>query len=460
MHRNSMESRNVSRRGFVKGIGAATGAALAAGGNSRLAMAGTFSASLPDLQAALNACTTDEDFWKTVRREFLLDPAIIYMNTGTEGAMAGLTVESLKSGYLAFAANPMGACYYNPTYSYEQKPNRTKVAAFLGADPEEVAFTMNTTHGLNLILNALPFQSGDEIITTLHDHAALPSPLDCLRDRRGIVPVRIALPTLVQSRQEIVYRFASALTPRTKALAFSHINYTNGLRMPVRELCDLARAYGLISIVDGAHTPGMIELNLHDIGCDFYCCSGHKWLNGPAGTGVLYIRNAPSNPWSVRPVMTELYDSLATRPITDLFQYSGQHNTPAYTAVAVAVDFVKTVGQAKIEQRVKDLNSYFKKKVVEQWGDAALLSTTLPEFASGMGTFNPFLNHYDMMKIISFSTRVRTEYNIITRFVGWLEKPGGPTRYGQRVSTHLFNEEKDVDSFLDAAAKAVASIGR
>ncbi len=111
-------------------------------------------------------------------------------------------------------------------------------------------------------------------------------------------------------KDEIVDAFARAITPGTRVMSFCHINFTTGLRMPVKELCQLARDNGIISVVDGAHAIGMLDLNLHDLGCDFYATSPHKWLNAPPGTGVLYIRDGLlENFW---PTITESSPPYAT----------------------------------------------------------------------------------------------------------------------------------------------------
>ena len=111
-----------------------------------------------------------------------------------------------------------------------------------------------------------------------------------LIDRKKITLTEVELPIKPSNKQEIIDLFEKAITPRTKVMTFCHINYTNGLRMPVKELCDLARQHGIMTLVDGAHAPGMLIFDLHELGCDFYAGSLHKWLCGPPGTGVLYLR--------------------------------------------------------------------------------------------------------------------------------------------------------------------------
>jgi len=145
---------------------------------------------------------------------------------------------------------------------------RSALADFLGADKDEIVITANTTEGFGMIANGLELQEGDEILSTTQF-----SPYNAawyvLRDRKKITLTEVELPIKPQTKQEIIDLFAQAITPQTKVMSFCHINYTNGLRMPATELCALAQQHGIVTLIDGAHAPGMIDFNLHDLGCVF-----------------------------------------------------------------------------------------------------------------------------------------------------------------------------------------------
>ena len=445
-----------SRRCFLK---AAT--AVAASGLSLLTFPGRgATASTEDMSALTTMNATDKGYWNHVRSQFVLDPQITHLNTGTEGAMPREVIKALNRYLIEFASNPMQAAALSADFSYFQQANRERVAAFTGARPTELVLTTNTTEGMNVVIHGLNLNAGDEVITTFHDHSAGLSPLQVFRDRRGIIVKQLTLPSPASSKEELVALFRDAITANTKAICFCHINYTTGLRMPVKELCDLARSYGLISIVDGAHALGMLELDLHDLGCDFYSCAGHKWLNAPPGTGVLYIRDGENNPFKVWPMLTELYGYPG--PVTVLLQVAGQQNTPAIKAMGNAMDLQDAIGKTRIEERVLELSGYLKAKVLEQWGRENLLTPVQTDLSTGIAAFVPFADfadRYNSAKISRAVTAVREQYKIYIRSVNFQDRPGDTKKTNAlRVSTHIFNSFSDIDNLMSALKEVTASM--
>jgi isopenicillin-N epimerase len=244
-------------------------------------------------------------------------------------------------------------------------------------------------------------------------------------------------------------------------MVFSHIPYKTGVRLPAKALCHLARDRGLISIVDGAHCPGMIELNFHDMGCDFYAASGHKWQCGPGATGILYIRNHGDNlpelwaqnsclySFSARPVDN---DRSRIKDISGLFVLRGQENYPALQAMVDACDLWEEIGRDRIETYDCSLSSYLKQRIKATFGDSvALFSPDIPEFTSGITSFNPFPDTSDQKKIEEFVDLMKEEAGYVIRFTEFqmhVEDPK-PT-FALRISTHLFHDQTQVDGVVDA----------
>lgn len=442
-----------TRRDFLKTMTAAAGGLALL--SVPLAREAAATADVRGYQAA-----SEGGFWNHIRSRFLLDPRIIHMNTGTEGAMTREVVKNLNNYLIEFASNPMQAAALSADFNYFQQRNREWVAAFTGARADEIVLTTNTTEGMNVVIHGLNLNPGDEVITTFHDHSAGVSPLQVQRDRRGIVVKQIALPSPASSKEEIVDLFRGAITGNTKVISFCHINYTTGLRMPVRELCDLARAHGLISVVDGAHALGMVELDFSDFGCDFYSCAGHKWLNGPPGTGVLFIRDAANNPHGLWPMMTELYGYPG--PVSTLLQVRGQQNTPAIKAMGDAMNFQESIGKARIEARVVALSRYLKTRVLEEWGPVNLLTPLNEELSTGITAFVPSVNRndrYNSSRLSAIVTALRDQYRIYVRSVNFLDQSGGARKtYALRVSTHIFNDERDIDALVAALLEVTRTI--
>ena len=170
-----------------------------------------------------------------------------------------------------------------------QQKAREGVAALLNVSPQEIVLTQCTTDGLNLVVNGLDWREGDEVITFGLEHSSVLIPAYLLPSRHGVrLKVLDLSPT--DTHEEILSRVAEAISPRTRLLFFSHIQYTCGLRMPAEGLRKLTKDAGVQMLIDGAQTAGHIALDLRALDCDFYSIPGQKWLLGPDGTGALFIR--------------------------------------------------------------------------------------------------------------------------------------------------------------------------
>jgi isopenicillin-N epimerase len=167
---------------------------------------------------------------------------------------------------------------------------RARLAQYLHCDPTDLLLLPNITVGLNIICNSLKLEPGSEILTTDHEYGAM---IACWRraaTRQNCTVREIVLPYRTEDPREIVEAFSKAITPgKTRVLYFSHVNCTTGLAMPVAQLCKLARERGLISVIDGAHAPGMVPVDLKSTGADFYAANCHKWMMAPAGAGFMHV---------------------------------------------------------------------------------------------------------------------------------------------------------------------------
>lgn len=254
-----------ARRDFFKKLGAGTLAA-GAGGGALLAPGTAFAYGGPYSSA------------------FPLDRESLYMNIGTTGSTPREVLRNLDKNNLAIAKDPR--------LSFNTQELRNTIAQGFGADPFEIVMSFNTTDGMSKIFGGLVFQPGDEIISTNMEHPGGNSPMQIAADKQQLVIRRVNLPTNdAYADAEVLARFQALLTSRTRAIMFSSPPFLTGVRLPEKALCQWAAANGLISIIDGAHGPGMLALNFHDIGCDFYAGAGHKWQCGPGQTGILYVRN-------------------------------------------------------------------------------------------------------------------------------------------------------------------------
>ena len=443
---------NLNRRDFLRLTGVAASA-----GALNLSM---LNQSATEKPPPIDHDLSDKAFWKTVQDQFVLDPKQVYMNIGTTGAMPRRVLENFNKYNYVIARHPMG---FMKELGWEIgiPKQREKLGKQFGGTMDEISLSRNTTDALNTALFGLQFEKNDEILLTHHEHASALSPLNILQDRLGVVLTEVEIPVLdLESVDQIVESFENKITARTKAIVFSHIPYKTGVRLPAKALCRLARENGLISIVDGAHCSGMIELNFRDMGCDFYAASGYKWQCGPGATGILYIRNHGHDLPKIWPQNSSLYqfsaqpvnnDRSKIKDISGLFVLRGQENYPALQAMLDACDLWEEIGRDRIETYDCNLSSYLKKRIKAIFGDSVVMfSPDVPELTSGLTSYNPFPNINDQKKVQEFVDRLEKEGYVI-RFTDFhLHREDPNPTFALRISTHLFHDQAQIDNAVDA----------
>jgi len=288
----------------------------------------------------------DEEYWRLVRSQFLIAPRGIYFNTGTVGASPRPVLDAVVQHMTAFET-------VFDARAFDGAALRRSVGSLVGAPPETLVFTRNTTESMNYVANGLDLSPGDEILTTNHEHVGGLCPWQMVARRRNLTVTQFPMPTPTRSTRQLVDAWRERMTSRTKVLMISHIHFSNGLVEPMRELCALARERGIITAVDGAHGPGMIPLDLVGMGCDFYCASPHKWLLAPKGSGLLYISEA----WLDRlwpTIASGGWDDLAARG--QRFDRKGTLNESLLVGFQAAVDFHDLIGRDQVWRRCKELS--------------------------------------------------------------------------------------------------------
>jgi isopenicillin-N epimerase len=225
-----------------------------------VAIVGAGMSALPRASAALPK-GTDAAFWMAVKQAFMIDPQLHYHNIGGTGALPRHVVQNYDLYNRTIARTP------DATYSIAQM--RADVAPGFGANTDEIVLTTNTTDGMCMSLNGLDWAPGDEIISTNMEHPGGNGPMAHMAARKGVIIKRALLPVGADAQPAAYLNaFAAQLTSNTKAICFSHIPYLTGVALPAKALCAWARDHGLISIIDGAHVPGMLHVDFHDMGVD------------------------------------------------------------------------------------------------------------------------------------------------------------------------------------------------
>jgi selenocysteine lyase/cysteine desulfurase len=240
-----------------------------------------------------------------------------------------------------------------PRWGYETlDAHRAEMATFVGCDKDELAFTHNATEAMSYIADGLDLKSGDEVLITDQEHPSGRGPWLKKQARYGITvrEVKLALPP--KSSGDLADTVISAIGPRTRVVSFSGITTTTGLIMPVRQVCDAARAKGVISVVDGAHMTGQIPMKISEMGCDFFAGSPHKWLFAPPGCGLFYIREE---------MLERLWPSTVTGNWNDRslkaarFMQVGTNNRSLFEGMIAGLRFHNAIGSDVIYDRIHQL---------------------------------------------------------------------------------------------------------
>ena len=317
------------------------------------------------------------------------------------------------------------------------------VAGLINASPQEVLLTQNTTEGVNVVMNGLSWEPGDEVITCRLEHPAITVPIIAATQQRGVKSVVLPIAT-DENHDGILSQVEAAITDRTRLVLLSHIEYSSGLRMPVKEIAELVRPRGIRLLLDGAQTAGHIPVDVRDLDCDFYAISGQKWLLGPDGTGALYIREsaiATVEPRTVGGKSVEDFAYPAEHQISsgiEKFSVSTK-SVPLRAGFIEGINFVRSVGMERIEERSLDLASKLKAALASIAG-VELLSPLEGPGCSGLVSFT-----------IGGADPEASASTLWERHALLLRDVAYPPAL--RASLDFFNTEEEVAQLVDATAE-------
>ncbi len=366
--------------------------------------------------------------------DFTFAPGLCYLQTASLGPTPRPVLERTVGAWKSLELNPV---FYG--YGRDEKAMdgvRARAATFLGCKTEEIVLTNCTTEGMNWVASGLGLAAGDHVLTTDQEHPGGRVCWDYVVRKYGVVLDVVAVPPGENDAQAIVDRFAKAITPRTRAFSFSHLLSSTGLRMPVAELSALARAHGCIAVVDGAQAVGGIAVDVKKLGCHVYATSGHKWLLAPKGTGLLYLSEeigATVDPISLQGGRAAYSES------------SGVCNIPGVLGLGAAIDYVSAIGIGTIETH----NVALRNRTFEMLEGVPKLQVVSPPPGP---LASPLVSYRlpDAVESRGLMTRLLDRHKVVVKMVpkNWFN--------GNRISTHLFNSERDVDRLVAALRAELA----
>jgi selenocysteine lyase/cysteine desulfurase len=410
----------LTRRGFLASAGAAWSvqytAAERSPGNS---------VSLPELPG------TEDPDWQVVREAFSLPEDLIYMNNGSLGPCPGFVKWRALGAWDRLERDPVREGFGPMLEAAEEV--RSKAASFLGCSVEEIAITRNTTEGMNMIAQGARLQPGDRVLTTNHEHAGGMRGWEYLASHHGVVIDQVELPVPPDSPEQVVRRFEKKMDERTRVISISHVTSITGLRMPVEALSDLARANNALLVVDGAQAPGGMDVDLRRLRCDAYATSTHKWMLAPKGTGLLYVRKETQN--AIQPMALQDGFEVYTGAV-------GTRDLPSIAGLGAAIDFLNYFGFDNLTKRNMRLRAFLYKSL-----------DSVPEIrvaSPADGVMSAPMVAFELEGERSASDvagKLREDFGVEVKVL--------PVDVfnGIRVSTHVYNSEKDIEVLANGLKK-------
>lgn len=419
-----------SRRQFLNRAGAGTAAVAAINGRGleRLLAASEDAAERNPIDVAM-----DESYWRTVQDAFTLDRTMINLNNGGCSPAPRVVHEAFKR-YLDHS-NQAPSFYMWREVEPGIENARRGLAMDAGVDPETIAITRNASESLQIAQLGLDLKAGDEVLTTTHDYGRMLQTYEQRVLRDGIKLTKISFKVPATSA-ELVKAFEQAITPSTKLIHFSHITNLTGQIFPAKEICAMARARGITTIVDGAHAYSHFPFKLSDFDCDFYGTSLHKWLLAPIGAGFLYVRrDRIEKHWALQPAGAGQAKDIRK------FEEIGTHPAANHNAISEALVFTRTIGMDRKAARLRYLRNRWAERLLKN--PRIVLHTPLdPNLSCAIGTVQ-----IKGIPTGDVGTKLWEKQRILATPIVH------PEFEGLRVTPNVYTTLDEIDIFADAMEK-------
>lgn len=305
-----------------------------------------------------------------MKSQFLLDPQITFLNHGSFGACPKAIFEEYQRFQLELENEPVQ--FIQKKSAVYLKEAKESLAKYIGCYSDDFFFTPNPTVAVNTILRSFELKDGDEILTTNHEYGAMDRTWNFFCKKTGATCIRQNISLPVVSKEQILKEFWSGYTQKTKIVFISQISSATALIFPVKEICDKARELGLITIIDGAHVPGHIELNIEELNPDFYTGALHKWMLAPKGSSFLYVKKPFQK--NIDPLVVSWgYESETPSEsrFLDYHEYQGTRDISAFLCTPKVIDFLE-------DNNWKEKSAQSRKLILENYGKFCDLLNSKP----------------------------------------------------------------------------------
>jgi selenocysteine lyase/cysteine desulfurase len=344
------------RRKFLQQVGMLAGAFSANSLFNQLHAASWESAHQKIAHLSPEAAAADEDYWGVIQQAYTVNSNIVILNNGGVSPSPRVVQEAVERYN---ALSNQGPSYYMwRILDQGREPLRQKLAVLSGCSPEEIAINRNATEALNTVIFGLDLKAGDEVIGTKQDYPNMINAWRQRAEREGIQYTQLNFRFPIENDEEIVNAFEKAITPKTKLLHITHVINWIGQILPVAKISAMAKKHGIEVLVDGAHSFGLLDFNIPDLGCDYFGTSLHKFLSAPIGSGLLWIKKEKIG--KIWPLVCN--DKPRGEDIRK-FETLGTRSFPIEQGIGEAVNFQFGIGKKRKEERIRYLKNYWAMRV-------------------------------------------------------------------------------------------------
>ncbi|KKD37421.1 aminotransferase class V-fold PLP-dependent enzyme [Limnoraphis robusta] len=376
------------------------------------------------------------------RKYWLLDADVTFLNHGSFGACPTPVLQLQTQLREQLERQPVH--FFVREWESLVDEARHQLAEFVGATAEELVFVPNATTGINSVLRSLSFSPEDELLTTNHEYNACRNALNFVAERWGAKVVVANIPFPINSSDEIINSILTQITPRTKLVLIDHISSQTGLIFPLKRLIQELNTQGIESLIDGAHAPGMLPLNLQEINATYYSGNCHKWLSAPKGAAFLYVK--PDKQAAIRPLTIS---HGANSPRTDRsrfqleFDWMGTHDPTAYFCIPEAIKFMGSL----LPGGWLELMQYNHKMVIEarkMLSDQLDIALPCPEKI--IGSMATIILPDKIQLIPQLQEKLWQQFKIEVPVIPWDNQP----QKLLRISAQVYNTHSDYNRLVEA----------
>jgi isopenicillin-N epimerase len=383
-----------------------------------------------------------KDTVPTLKSEFLLDPNVVFLNHGSFGACPRPVFEAYQRWQLELERQPVE--FLGRRIGELMAEARSHLAAYVGAEASEVIYFPNPTTAANMVLRSLQLAPGDEVLATDHEYGAMDRTWRFYALRAGYTYLRRPVPLPVSTHPAFVENFWAGVTEHTRVIFLSHLTSATALIFPVQEICRRARSAGILTVVDGAHAPGQIPLDLHALGADLYIGAAHKWLCAPKGSAFLYARPEVQS-WLMPLVVSWGYESDAPSgsQFVDYHEWQGTRDMAAYLATPAAIQFQAEHDWARIRAECHALARAARDRINALTGLAPICPDSTDWYGQMAAVRLPQLD------CGALKTQLYDRYRIELPVYRWNDQPL------LRVSCQAYNTPDDIEALVNALQRLI-----